>query len=36
MYDDLLKNPSNLDVETVSSMKAGAVAVLFTVLYLGV
>ena len=36
MYYDLLKNPSDLDVETVCSMKAGAIEVLFTALYLGI
>lgn len=36
MYYDLLKNPSDLDVETVCSMKAGAIEVLFTTLYLGI
>lgn len=36
IYYDLLKNPSDLDVETVCSVKAGDLAVLFTALYLGI
>lgn len=34
IYHDLLKDPRGLDVETVSSMKAGAIAILFTALYM--